>query len=176
MKVKKNINKRLKVKYPYKIYLDNGRVVPVPSQHKFSDNYINKHGCSLVAFYMGIRFLGVKKNLIWCKKYLDKNYGLHGHAKYNLSQINGALNKIVSGKRSKFYKEISEKTLRKVLKEGNLVLFEEKSPIHTAVLLWNGKNVLRFSDGSYKKVPIDSELDKRCKDSYYGGCIVIKSK
>ena len=57
-----------------------------------------------------------------------------------------------------------------------MVLYEEKDPIHTAVLLWDGKKIIRFSDGKYKKVSLEQELKKRCGDTYYGGCIIVKKK
>ena len=57
-----------------------------------------------------------------------------------------------------------------------MILFEEKDPIHSAVLLWDGKKIKRFSDGGYKNVTIEQETKKRCGDAYYGGCIVIKKR
>lgn len=174
--IKANKNKSSKVKYPYIICVDNGRKVPVPSQYKFDSAYVRNHGCSLVGFYMALRFLGIKKNTAWCEKYLAKHYGLHGHAKYNLKQVSGAINKIVSGKPAKFYSKIPEKTLREALSRGDMVIFEERNPIHSAVLMWSGEKTIRFSDGKCKKVTVNQELSKRCGDAYYGGCVVIKKK
>ena len=176
MKIKKNTNKKTKVKFPYRIYLDNGRIIPVPSQHHFSSSYVKNHGCSLAAMYMGLRFLGIKKSMTNCKKYMDKNYGLHGRSKYSLNQIAKAINKIVSGSPAKFYKNLSSEKIKEALKNGNMILFEEKDPIHSAVLLWDGKKIKRFSDGGYKNVTIEQETKKRCGDAYYGGCIVIKKR
>lgn len=174
IKIKKNTNQKTKVKYPYRIYLDNGRIIPVPSQHKFKSDYIRTHGCSLVAFYMALRFLGIKKSMAWCKKYLDKNYGLKGRSKYPLKIIAEAINAIVPEKPAVFKKSPSAATMRSNLKNGNIILFEEKNPIHTAVLLWNGAKIKRFSDGRYKNVTVAQEVKKRCTDSYYRGCVIIK--
>ncbi len=63
MRVKANKNKKTKKKYPYRIYLDNGRQIPVPSQYNFKSDFIRKHGCSLVGFYMALRYKGIKKNM-----------------------------------------------------------------------------------------------------------------
>ena len=112
--------------------------------------------------------------MAWCKKYLDKNYGLNGHAKYSLRQVAKAINKIVSGSQATFHKSPSKETLQRVLRRGDMVLFEEKNPIHTAVLLYDGKKIKRFSDGHYNNVTIAQELAKRCGDSYYGGCVFVK--
>lgn len=176
IKIKKNTNQKTKIKFPYRIYLDNGRIIPVPSQYKFKSDYIRTHGCSLVAFYMSLRFLGIKKSMAWCKKYLDKNQGLHGHAKFSLRQVAAAINKIVGGSRATFKKSPSADVIRKNLEKGNMVLFEERNPIHTVVLLQIGAKIKRFSDGKYKNVTVAQEINKRCSDAYYGGCIIVKNK
>lgn len=174
IKIKKNTSQKTKVKYPYKIYMDDGRIVPVPSQHHFKSDYIKSHGCSLVGFYMALRFLRIKKSMAWCKKYMDKNHGLNGHAKFSLRQVAAAINEIDNSKPATFKKVPSAATIRSNLKRGNMVLFEERNPIHTAVILQIGAKIKRFSDGGYKNVTVDQEVKKRCTDSYYRGCVIIK--
>ena len=174
IKIKKNLNEKSKAKFPYRIYLDNGRIIPVPSQYKFKSDYIQSHGCSLVGFYMALRFLGIKKSMAWCKKHMDKNYGLNGHAKFSLRQVASAINEIDSSNPAIFKRSPSAATIRSNLKSGNLVLFEEKNPIHTVVLLQIGAKIKRFSDGRYKNVTVAQEVKKRCGDAYYGGCIIVK--
>lgn len=112
--------------------------------------------------------------MAWCKKYLDKNYGLNGHAKYSLRQVAKAINKFVSGSQATFKKAASADNIQKALDNGKLVLFEERNPIHTVVLLKKGDKYIRFSDGKYKKVTVAEEVKKRCGDSYYGGCVFVK--
>lgn len=109
-----------------------------------------------------------------CKKYMDKNYGLNGHAKFNLRQVAAAINKIVSGNPATFKKALSADVIKKNLEKGNMVLFEEKNPIHTAVLLQIGAKIKRFSDGGYKNVTVAQEVSKRCGDAYYGGCVIVR--
>lgn len=174
--IKKNTNKKNRIKYPYRIYLDNGRIIPVPSQHHFKSSYIRNHGCSLVGFYMALRFLGIKKSMAWCKRYMDKNHGLNGHAKFNLRQVAAAINESVSGNPATFKKAPSADVIKKNLEKGNMVLFEERNPIHTVVLLQIGAKIKRFSDGRYKNVTVAQEINKRCGDTYYGGCIIVRNK
>lgn len=163
-------------RYPYRIYIDNGRQIPVPSQHRFKSSFVQRHGCSLVGFYMALRFLGIKKSMDWCKKYLDKHYGLCGRSKYPLKKIATAINKIVSGSPATYGKAPSADTIRKDLKRGDMLLFEENDPIHTVVLLWNGEKTIRFSDGGYKNTTVNKELAKRCGDAYYGGCVIVRKR
>lgn len=61
MKFVINKNKKSKKKFPFRIVIDNNRIIPVPSQHNFKSSFIQHHGCSLVGFYMTLRFKGVKK-------------------------------------------------------------------------------------------------------------------
>ena len=77
---------------------------------------------------------------------------------------------------AKFYEKISRAEMKKTLKAGHMTLYTEKNPIHTAVLLYNGKKFKRFSDGSYKNVTVAQEIRKRCGDDWYGGCVVVKKK
>lgn len=175
-KIKKNKKKETMKRYPYRIYLNNGRQIPVPSQHHFKSSFVQRHGCSLVAFYMALRFLGVKKNMSWCITYLNSHYGLCGRSKYPLKNIAKAINKIVSGNPAKYFKSPSADVIRKALKSGDMVIFEERDPIHTVVLLWDGEKTKRFSDGGYKNTTVNQEMAKKCGDSYYGGCVIVKKR
>lgn len=165
---------RRKKKYPYKIKFSDGCVVPVPSQHDFADKFIQSHGCSLAGFYMALRFVGKKKSMEKCYAYMRDHYNLNGKAKYSLRQVCAAINKLAPENPAKFYEKISKAEMKKALKRGDMVLFEEKNPIHTAVILWNGRKFKRFSDGRYKTVTVDWEIRKRCGDDWYGGCVIIR--
>ena len=91
-----NKNKKSKKKYPWRIILDNGRQIPVPSQHDFKSDFIQHHGCSLVGFYMALRFRGVKKTMQQVLQYARKK--LTRGAKYPLMQVAKGINQICSGK------------------------------------------------------------------------------
>lgn len=89
MRIVANKNKKSKKKFPWRIILDNGRQIPVPSQHDFKSEFIQRHGCSLVGFYMALRFRGVKKTMqqvfavcpkeanAWSKISLNTDYKRH---------------------------------------------------------------------------------------------------
>lgn len=164
-----------KKKYPYKIKFADGQKVPVPSQYDFDDSsFIQDHGCIVAAFYMGLRFVGVKKSMKKCLKYLQENHSKGSHINYNLRQVCTAINKLAPGNPAKFYEKISKVEMKKALKNGHMILYTEKNPIHTAVLLYNGKKFKRFSDGKYKNVTVAWEIRKRCGDDWYGGCVVVR--
>lgn len=175
LEIKPTKNKTRKKKYPYKIIYKDGRVVPLPSQYDFDDSsFIRRHGCIVAAFYMGLRFVGVKKSMKQCLKYLQDNHSKGTRANYNLRQVCAAINKLAPGTPAKFYKKISQAEMKKALKAGHMILYTEKNPIHTAVILWNGRKFKRFSDGKYKSVTVAWEIRKRCGDDWYGGCVIVR--
>ena len=168
------VNKTGRAKYPCKIKYADGRKIPVPSQWDFDVYDINKKGCIIAAFYMGLRFAGVKKSMKHCLKYLQDNHSKGARANYNLQQVCESINKLTPGTPAKFYKKINKEEMKEALKAGNMVLYTEKDPTHTAVLLHNGKKIKRFSDGRYKTVTVAWEIRKRCGDDWYGGCVVVR--
>lgn len=173
MHIKKfDIVKTGRKKYPYKVKYPDGLKIPVPSQWDFDVYDINKKGCIVAAFYMGLRFAGGSKSMMQCLQYLKDTADKGGHKNYCLKQVAASINRLSSG--ATFYKKPSRQKIKKALKRGHMVLFTEKNPTHTVVLLHNGKKIIRFSDGKYKSVTVAQEVRKRCGDPWYGGCVIIK--
>lgn len=174
MRIVATKNRKRKKKYPWRIVLDNGRKVPVPSQHDFKSIFIQKHGCSLVGFYMALRFKGKKKNMQQVLQYARKK--LKCGAKYPLTEVCRGINMICSGKPATFYKTLTNAQLEAKLKKGHMILFEEDSPIHTVVLLRDSKTgkVWRFSDGCKNVTTVEKENKKKCTNEKYKGIVVVK--
>ena len=174
MKVVGNKNKKSKKKSPLRIILDSGRKIPVPSQHDFKDSFIRNHGCSLVAFYMALRFRGKKKNVHQCLDYARKH--LKCSAKYSLKELCKGINQICSKGSAVYKTSLTNEQLMSHLKKGQMVLFEERNPIHTVVLLYdaNKKQVLRFSDGKKNVTTAAKENAKRCTSNNYKGIVIVK--
>lgn len=174
MRVKANKNKNSKKKFPWRIVLDNGRQIPVPSQYDFKSSFIRTHGCSLVAFYMALRFRGVKKNMQQCLNFARKK--LKCGAKYPLTEIVKGINQICPGKPATYHKALTNAQLEAKLRKGYMVLFEEVGPIHTVVLLRDSKSgkIWRFSDGHKNVTTVAKENAKKCTNEKYRGIIVVK--
>ncbi len=174
MKFVINKNKKTKKKFPWRVILNNGRSIPVPSQHDFKSSFIQNHGCSLVGFYMALRFKGVKKNMQQVLQYARKK--LKCGAKYPLTEIARGINAICSGKPAIYHKSMTDKQLKKHLEKGHMILFEEGSPIHTVVLLRDSKSgkIWRFSDGHKNVTTVAKENTKKCTNEKYRGIIVVK--
>ena len=174
MRIVATKNKRTQKKYPWRIVLDNGRQIPVPSQHDFKSDFIRRHGCSLVGFYMALRYKGIKKNMQQCLSYARKK--LKRGAKYPLTEICKGINSICPGKPAVYYKSLTNAQLEAKLRKGYMVLFEEGNPIHTVVLLRDSKSgkTWRFSDGKKSATTVEKENKKRCTNEKYRGIVVVK--
>lgn len=174
MKIVANKNKKNKNRFPWRIILDNGWVIPVPSQHNFKTDFIKRHGCSLVAFYMALRYKGVKKNMQQTLRYARRK--LKCGAKYPLAEIVKGINRICPGKPAVYHKSMSNDRIEAHLKKGHMILFEEGNPIHTVVLLSDSKTgkIWRFSDGAKNTTTASKENARKCTNEKYRGVIVIK--
>lgn len=174
MRIVANKNKNSKKKFPWRIILDNGRKIPVPSQYDFKSSFIRTHGCSLVAFYMALRYKGIKKNMQQCLAYCRRK--LKCGAKYPLTEIVRGINQICSGKPAVYHKIMSNDRIESHLKKGHMILFEEGSPIHTVVLLKDSKTgrVWRFSDGKKNVTTVEKENKRRCENKKYKGIVIVK--
>ena len=174
MRVKSTKNRKRKKKFPWRIVLDNGRQIPVPSQYDFKSSFIRTHGCSLVAFYMALRYKGIKKNMQQVLQYARKK--LKCGAKYPLTEIVKGINQICPGKPAAYHKSLTTEQLKAKLKKGYMILFEEGNPIHTVVLLRDSKTgkIWRFSDGKKSVVMVEKENVRRCTNEKYKGVVIVK--
>lgn len=174
MRVKANKNKKSKKKFPWRIVLDNGRQIPVPSQYNFKSDFVRTHGCSLVAFYMALRYKSIKKNMQQCLAYCRRK--LKCGAKYPLTEIAKGINQICPGKPAVYHKSLTNAQLEAKMRKGYMVLFEEGSPVHTVVLLRDNKTgrVWRFSDGRKNVTTVEKENKKKCTNEKYRGIVIVK--
>lgn len=174
MRIVANKNKNNKKKFPWRIVLDSGRQIPVPSQYNFKSSFIRTHGCSLVAFYMALRYKGIKKNMQQVLRHARKK--LKCDAKYPLTEIARGINQICPGKPAIYHKSLTNAQLEAKLRKGYIVLFEEGNPIHTVVLLRDSKTekIYRFSDGKKTETTVAKENEKKCTNGKYRGIVVVK--
>lgn len=166
--------KTKKAKYPCRVTFNNGRVSPIPSQHKFKTDFIAHHGCSLVGFYIALRFLGRKKKLVpllrWSRKHLKK----YMKAKLTIKGVAAGINKMLKG-HAVYHKKPTYDMVKSALKKDQLVLLETKDPIHTNVLFkGNGNKYYNASDGKVKKINVKDMVKKATTSETYRGCVIVK--
>lgn len=174
MRIVATKNRKRKKKFPWRIALDNGRQIPVPSQHDFKNDFIQHHGCSLVAFYIALHYKGIKKNMQQVLRHARRK--LKCGAKYPLTEIVKGINQICPGKPAIYHKSMSNERIEAHLKKGHMILFEEGNPIHTVALLRDSKSgkIYRFSDGKKSVVTVEKENVRRCTNKTYRGVVIVK--
>lgn len=171
------IKKTGKKKYPLKIYPKNGKAFWVPSQHKFSNDFVDKHGCSLVGFYIAMMFLGKHKTMSYLLKWSRKHLKIE--SKIPLSEVYKGLRKLAPKSKKDgitYRKKVTKTEVRNALARGYLVLLETKDPIHTNPLMWDDTKlcVRNFSHGEKKSVNVEKMVDKQCGNKTYRGCIFVR--
>lgn len=171
------INKKSSKKYPLYVYPSKGHPFSVPSQHDFKNKFVDENGCSLVAFFIAMSFLGKKKSmsnlLKWSKKHLDIK------SKIPLSEVYKGLKSLApKGKKSSitFRRKVDAQEVRTALALGYLVLLETDNPIHTNPLMWDDTKlcVRNFSNGGKKTVSVGNIVKNQSDNKIYRGCIFIR--
>ena len=148
--LKRMIKKRDDKKYPVEWDVGKKRIL-IPQQKEFG-TYCRYHGCSVTACSIALQWIGVKQcdGTVWNPKevYTKAKKALPGYngSKLSIFGCKSIINKIAgkevafwysnNGKRNGKIREI----IKKELDKGNVVLFEEKNPIHTVIFLGIDKN------------------------------------
>lgn len=97
-------------------------------------------------------------------------------AKYSLKEIAKGINRICPDKPATYRETLSNDQLEKKLKKGYMILFEEGSPIHTIVMLYDKKEdkIWKFSDGHKSVTTVEKENKKKCTSKNYKGIVIVK--
>lgn len=169
--------KRIKTKYkkyPNKVTFDNGRSSPVPSQHRFKNDFIRNHGCSMAAFYIAMRFCGHKDKMGKLLSYARKSLGKYMKAKLTIKGVAKGVNKRAGRRVARYHRTCSKKTINRALDAGHLVLLETGDPIHTNVIYRSSGKTYHLDHGNVKKINVDNLIKKATKSSTYRGWVDIK--
>ena len=170
MKIKKTKSSA----YPTKVTFDNGRKSYVPNQYKFKSDFIKHHGCSLAAFYIALRFCGVKMKMNPLLKWSRKKLKSYMKAKLTIKGVAKGLNKKCGRSVAKYYKKPTLKRVNDALDKGYLVLMERRDPIHTLVLYRANGKTYKLDHGKVSKVSTKSLVSKATSNSTYRGLVIVK--
>ena len=179
MKKQKTKNK----KYPLNIKLSNGMIALIPLQKKFSNSFLRKHGCSIMAEYVALQLFGIKKI---GKKTLYPIYIYEWHrehtpkavrSKVTLKGVAIGINKIAKERcKAKYYTMPNSEIMKKSMKAGAVVIMELGKPIHSITLIYDSGKYWRIDYGKCRKVNVDKMAKKATKNSTYRGMIIITRK
>lgn len=162
-------------KYPLIVKLSNGKKIKIPKQSNFSNTWLRDHGCSLMAEYIALQWLGIHKwpiNLLkWHKKHTPKEV----KAKVTVKGVDKGID--VLGKKkgiSNYYTTPTEEKINAAMKAGNLVIMEQGNPIHTIALIPDSGKAYMASYGKVTKVTVDRIAKTATKDKTYRGMVIVK--
>ena len=168
------IVKKKDKRYPIDIVLENGRVIKVPCQKYFTNGFLRSHGCSIMAEYLALQFIGIH---IW------PIYLLRWHKAFTKNEIKSkvTLRGVAEGIEDhggicEYSASVSEAKIRDALRNGFTVIMEEKNPIHSIFLFHDsGKNYI-INYGKVKRVNVTSIVKKATKNATYRGMVITKRK
>lgn len=179
MKITKTKNK----KYPIKITTNKEVSAYVPLQKKFSNSFLRKHGCSIMAEYVALQLFGIKKigkktlYPIYIYDWHEKHTPKAVKSKVTLKGVAIGINKIGKGKcKAKYYSMPNADTMKKTMKAGAIVIMELGSPIHSITMVYDSGKYWRIDYGKCRKVNVDKMAKKATKNSTYRGMIIITRK
>nr|DAE42422.1 MAG TPA: peptidase [Caudoviricetes sp.] len=174
-KIYKNKNKDNKKHYPVRVDYDNGSHILIPDNHEFG-SFCQKHGCSMTAASIALQFLGVKQkdDTAWnpdeLYTYAKKHVAGYNRSKLTVYGTKVLINKLAGGKRAKWYPITGrnnrdvKKRIRRALRAGKIVIFEQRNPIHSVVFLGfneKGDKVLIATYGKVQGGKLNDQINKK---------------
>lgn len=165
-------------KYPLKVTLSDGTVLTVPRQSKFSDNWLRKHGCSLVAEFIAFEFLGYPKRWpLYLREWHKEHTPSEIFAKVTVRGVAEALKERGAKKGTATYsKTVTAKRIRTALDGGALVIVERGNPIHTLTFVKDGDTVYKLNAGTCSKSSAEWAAKVATKSKRYRGMVIVRRK
>ena len=173
MKTKKTSNP----KYPTIAVLDDGTELTIPRQSQFSDEWLRKHGCSLMAEYIALQFIGVHKWPIRLLEWHRANTPEDIFAKVTVKGVSKGIKHFGKGKGSAEYiaKPTAER-IQSAIDEGAVVVLEQGNPIHTVTLLPDKKGIYCANAGTVRKTTAEAKAKKATTSKRYRGMVIVRKK
>lgn len=160
-------------KYPLKIVVGNGKIT-IPKQSEFGNQWLKKHGCSLMAEYIALQYLGIHKWPIHLLKWHRVHTPGDIRAKVTVKGVSKGINQIAGQGHAAYYKAAKENRIEAALKAGSMVILEQGSPIHSVVLVRDKGSTYMISYGAVKQVSVASIAKTATKNATYRGMVVVK--
>ena len=176
--------KRKSKNYPLEVILSTGEHIIIPRQSQFKNEWLREHGCSLMAEYIALQFLGVKKITVNGKhvgiypinllKWHKKNTPLDIHKKVTVRGVQRGIESLAGDKgKAEYYAKPTAERIEKALSEGDVVIMEQKNPIHTIVLLPDKDGTFIANHGKVEKADINKIAKTATTSNTYRGMIVV---
>lgn len=165
-------------KYPREITLTDGTKILLPRQSKFTDPWLKAHGCSLVAEFEALQWLGVKKEKHWpiyLKEWHFRNDSEDVYAKVTVKGVSKGIDILGKGKGSADYiKTPTEERIQDAIDAGHVVILEQGNPIHTVTLLPDKKGIYVANAGTVRRTTAKAKAKKATTSKRYRGMVIVK--
>lgn len=181
MKTKKTGNP----KYPLEATLDDGTKLIIPRQSQFDNEWLRKHGCSLMAEYIALQFLGVTHMAVHGR--LVKVWPLYLHewhkvktpediyAKVTVKGVSKGIDILGKGKGCADYITTpTEERIQAAIDSGYVVILEQGNPIHTVTLLPDKKGIYVANAGTVRRTTAKAKAKKATTSKRYRGMVIVK--
>ena len=167
------ITKTKNKKYPLKVTLSNGTALKVPKQANFDNAFLRCHGCSIMAEYLALQYIHKHIWPITILRWHRKSDQEDIKSKVTLRGVEKGINHYKPGAAS--YDRIPTAVeIRKHLREGHVIILEQKNPIHSIFLFHDdGKNYM-ISYGKVTRINVERIAKTATKNSTYRGMVIIR--
>ena len=174
MKTKKTMSKR----YPLVAIPErSGKKLRLPRQKAFRSEYIQKHGCSLVAECIALQWWGIWKPMTSLQKWHKRHTPDRYHPKVTVSAVAEGIREIsgASEREVVYYKRVTLERVERSIRRGHLVIVELGNPIHTVALIPDdGGECWMASHGTVHRVSIKTVVSKATTNPKYRGMVIVK--
>lgn len=158
-------------KYPLIINYNN-KQIKIPKQANFDNKWLKTHGCSIMAEYIALQSLGRHIWPVTLLKWHKNNTKSDVKIKVTVKGVTKGINHFFKG----YAKYIANPTFEKIdnaLKNKQLVILEQKNPIHTIVIIRDNKTNYMISYGKITKINLKKIAKTATANKTYKGMIVV---
>lgn len=171
MKTKKTNNP----KYPTVAILDDETELTIPRQSQFDNEWLRKHGCSLMAEFVALQFIGIHKWPIRLLEWHRVHTPEEIYAKVTVKGVSIGINELAKGKGTAvYYKTPTAERIQEATDQGHVVILEQGNPIHTVTLLPDKKGIYCANAGTVRKTTAEAKAKKATTSKRYRGMVVVK--
>ena len=169
--------------YPLNLHISNGTSemldIKVPQQDAFGE-WLDKHGCSIVAACIGLQLKGIFKSPSELYKVAAKDYKRFMPNKLTLYGTSRLLMRYIKSGVS--YHELKGKAdaedikrIDAAVRNGDFVLIEQKNPIHTNIIVGrSGGRTVIATNGTIKYTTVTKLIKIASHNATHNGYIIIK--
>lgn len=171
------IQKTKDKKYPIKVTLSNGRKITVPKQSRFSNKFLRKHGCSIMAEYVALQFCGVHIWPIDILKWHKKHDKSDVKAKVTVHGVARGIDALGKGKAdATYYRDVTAARMKEALDKGMAVIMEQKNPIHSICIIPDDGEYWLINYGGVSKANVDKLAKTATTNKTYRGMVTVKAR